>query len=55
MKPHPPGAVASLVLGILAVIGGWVPVVGLALGAVAIASARRAASALVATTETYEQ
>jgi hypothetical protein len=54
MKPHPPGAVASLVLGILAVIGGWVPVLGLVLGIIAITSAKRATSAILATPETYE-
>jgi hypothetical protein len=54
MKPHPPGAVASLVLGILALVGGWVPVVGLVLGALAIASAKRANGALTATPGTYE-
>lgn len=54
MKPHPPGAVASLVLGILAVVGGWVPVVGVVLGILAITSAKRASGALVAMPGIYE-
>jgi hypothetical protein len=46
MKPHPPGAVASLVFGILAVIAAGVPVLGMLLGVIAIVQARRAAGAL---------
>lgn len=54
MKPHPPGAVASLVLGILALIAGFTPVVGLVFGILAIVSSKRATGALVAAPEIYE-
>lgn len=54
MKPHPPGAVASLVFGILAVIAGCLPVVGLVLGILAIVQNRRAAGALTAMPGSYE-
>lgn len=54
MRPHPPGAVASLVLGILALVGGWIPVLGVVLGLLAIISAKRAGGILVASPGVYE-
>jgi hypothetical protein len=54
MKPHPPGAVASLVFGILALIAGFMPVGGLVLGVLAITSARRATGALATAPDSYE-
>lgn len=46
MKPHPPGAVASLVCGILAVVFAYVPVAGVVLGVAAMIQAGRAQRAL---------
>ena len=46
MKPHPPGAVASLVCGILAVVFAYVPVFGVVLGVAAMINAGRARRAL---------
>jgi len=54
MKPHAPGAVASLVFGILAVIAWFVPVLGMLMGVLAIASARRAAASLSNMPESYQ-
>ena len=48
MKPNPPGAVASLVCGILAVVFAYVPVLGVVLGIAAMVNAGRARSALAA-------
>jgi hypothetical protein len=42
MKPNPPGAVASLVCGILAVVFAYVPVLGVVLGIAAMVNAGRA-------------
>lgn len=53
MKPHPPGAVASLVFGILAMIAWLVPMVGVVMGILAIASSRRATASLTAMPEAY--
>lgn len=47
MKPNPPGAVASLVCGILAVVFAYVPVLGVVLGIAAMANAGRARRALI--------
>ena len=47
MKPNPPGAVASLVCGILAVVFAYVPVFGVVLGVAAMINAGRARRALV--------
>lgn len=46
MKPNPPGAVASLVCGILAVMFAYVPVLGVVLGIAAMVNAGRAQRAL---------
>lgn len=46
MKPNPPGAVASLVCGILAVVFAYVPVLGVVLGIAAMVNAGRARRAL---------
>ncbi len=54
MKPYPPGAVASLVFGILAVITGLMPVLGFCLGLIAISSSRRAHRSLMAMPELYQ-
>jgi hypothetical protein len=54
MKPYPPGAVASLVFGILAVVTGLMPVLGFCLGLIAISSSRRAHSSLMAMPEMYQ-
>jgi hypothetical protein len=54
MKPQPPGAVASLVFGILALIAWFIPAIGMVMGVLAITCSRRAASSLAATPETYE-
>lgn len=53
MKPHPPGAVASLIFGILAMIGWIMPMVGVVMGILAIINARRATTSLMATPESY--
>jgi hypothetical protein len=54
MKPHAPGAVASLVFGILALITWFVPMLGMLLGALAIASSRRATASFSSMPETYQ-
>lgn len=54
MKPHPPGAVASLVFGILAMIAWFAPLIGMVMGMLAIISARRANASLVGTPEAYQ-
>jgi hypothetical protein len=46
MKPYPPGAVASLVFGICALIAGMVPLFGMLLGLIATIQSRRADSFL---------
>lgn len=53
MKPHPPGAVASLVFGILAMIGWMMPMVGVVMGILAIINSRRATTSLMTTPESY--
>ncbi len=54
MKPLPPGAIASLVLGIFALISGCVPFIGVVLGTIAIIQARRAVSLLYQNTDVYQ-
>jgi len=68
MKPHPPGAVASLVFGILALLAGamplmfgflavlawYMPLLGLIFGVIAIVSAQRARSSLTAVPSDFE-
>lgn len=68
MKPHPPGAVASLVFGILALLTGlmplvfgifavlvwYMPLLGLVFGVIAIVSAKRATGSLIALPDTFE-
>ena len=54
MKPYPPGAVASLVFGILSVIVGMVPVLGFLLGMLAITSSRRASASLMTLSDAYQ-
>lgn len=53
MKSHPPGAIASLVFGILALLTWFVPAVGFLLGALAIASSRRANASMIALPDVY--
>jgi hypothetical protein len=53
MKSYPPGAVASLVFGILALLTWFVPALGFLLGALAIATSRRASASLSALPEVY--
>lgn len=55
MKPHAPGAVASLVFGILALVAGLVPLLGFFLGLFAITASRRASNALMAMPDLYQQ
>ncbi len=43
MKPHPPGAVASLVCGVLGVMTWWLPVLAAPLAVMALVLGRRAA------------
>ena len=54
MKPHPPGAVASLVCGILAIILGAVPFLGIVLGIIAIIAASRARSHAMDKPDAYQ-
>lgn len=54
MKPHAPGAVASLVFGILALMSWFVPMLGMLMGVLAIASSRRASASLTSLPETYQ-
>jgi hypothetical protein len=42
MKPHPPGAVASLVCGVLSVMTWWLPLLGAPLAIIALVQGRRA-------------
>jgi hypothetical protein len=42
MKPHPPGAVASLVCGVLSVMTWWLPLLGAPLAIIALIQGRRA-------------
>lgn len=53
MKSHPPGAIASLVFGILALLTWFVPALGFLLGALAITTSRRANASLAAMPEAY--
>jgi 4-hydroxybenzoate polyprenyltransferase len=53
MKPHPPGAVASLAYGVLALMAASVPGVGLMMGIAALVNARRSTNAQVAQPELY--
>jgi hypothetical protein len=54
MKPHPPGAVASLVFGILAILAWFVPLAGMLMGMLAIAASRRAGSALADGSDAFQ-
>lgn len=54
MKPHPPGAVASLTCGILAIIFGAVPFLGVLLGVIAIIAAVRARRHLTDLPDAYQ-
>jgi len=42
MKPHPPGAVASLVCGVLSVMTWWLPMLAAPLAIIALVQGRRA-------------
>ena len=53
MKPHAPGAVAALILGILALMLCSMPLVGLGLGIAAIVNGRRARRALAVQPDLY--
>lgn len=68
MKPHPPGAVASLVFGILALLAGFIPIalgiwalfawympiLGAVFGVIAITSARNATRSLTTLPSDFE-
>lgn len=54
MKPHAPGAVASLVFGILSVITGMVPLLGFSLGLLAVIFSLRASASLTTLSERYQ-
>ena len=54
MKPHAPGAVASLVFGILSVITGMVPLLGFSLGLLAVIFSLRASASLTTLSESYQ-
>ena len=54
MKPHAPGAVASLVFGILSVITGMVPLLGFFLGMLAIIFSLRASASLATLSDAYQ-
>ena len=53
LKKNAPGAVTSLVCGILAIVLCWFPVVGLTLGIVALVSASRARYRAMESPEQY--
>ena len=55
MKESPPGSVAALVCGILAIVLCWFPIAGLVLGIVSITSANKARRRAAADIESYEQ
>jgi hypothetical protein len=55
MKPHAPGAIASLICGILGLMLCGMPLVGLGLGIAAIIAARRARRALATHPDLYLQ
>jgi len=52
MKKNAPGALASLVCGIISVVLFWVPVVGLVLGIVALVLSRKAKKKVTSAPET---
>ena len=54
MKTTAPGAVSSLVCGIIAVVLCWVPVAGIILGAIAIKQSRSAKAAVQDSPDLYE-
>ena len=54
MKTNAPGAVASLVCGIISIVLCWVPIVGLVLGIIAIVAAGKAKGAAQANPEKFE-
>ena len=54
MKTNAPGAVSSLVCGIISVVLCWVPIAGLVLGIIAIISSRKAKAAVQSNPEAYE-
>jgi len=53
MKENAPGAVASLVCGILAIVLCWFPLAGLVLGIVAIVMANKAKAAAASNPERF--
>ncbi len=54
MKSNAPGAVASLVCGIISIVFCWVPIAGLVLGIIAIVSANKAKATAAQSPERYE-
>jgi hypothetical protein len=54
MKPHPPGAVSSLVFGICALVTGLVPFIGVLLGLIATIQSRRADNYLRQDADRYQ-
>ncbi|MCP4847365.1 MAG: DUF4190 domain-containing protein [Verrucomicrobiaceae bacterium] len=54
MKTNAPGAVSSLVCGIISIVLCWVPIVGLVLGIIAIMGQSRAKKKIYADPENYE-
>ena len=53
--PNPPGAVGSLVCGILSIVLCWVPIAGLVLGIIAIVLASKGKKAVLASPGTYNE
>lgn len=54
MKTNAPGAVSSLVCGIIAVVLCWIPVAGIILGVIAIIHSRKAKVAVQDSPDLYE-
>lgn len=53
MRPNPPGAVGSLVCGIISLVFCWIPIVGLVLGIVGLALASKAKGLSMAHPEAF--
>ena len=54
-KQDPPGAVTTLVCGILSIVLAWLPLAGLALGIVSLVTARKARAVAVQDPDTYKE
>ena len=53
LKENPPGAIASMVCGIISIVLCWIPFVGLTCGIVAVVLASRAKRIVLADQEKY--